>query len=46
MLRLGLRAKFFLYSNTLIVVTMTLVTLLALVHEKNTRYEAIESRGG
>jgi len=43
--KLGLRVKFFLYSNTLIVVTMTLVTLLALVHEKNTRYEAIERRG-
>ncbi len=45
MFRLGLRAKFFLYSNTLIVVTMMLVTALALVHEKRLRYEAIEKRG-
>ncbi len=45
MFRLGLRAKFFLYSNTLIVVTMTLVTALALAHEKQIRYEAIEKRG-
>ena len=28
MLKLGLRIKFFLYSNTLIVVTMSLVTVL------------------
>jgi len=45
MLKLGLRTKFFLYSNTLIVVTMTLVTLLAAVHERRSRYEAIERRG-
>jgi signal transduction histidine kinase len=45
MLRLGLRVKFFLYSNTLIVVTMSLVTVLAVVHERRSRLEAIESRG-
>jgi signal transduction histidine kinase len=45
MLKLGLRTKFFLYSNTLIVVTMTLVTILAIVHERGSRYEAIERRG-
>jgi signal transduction histidine kinase len=45
MLRLGLRVKFFLYSNTLIVVTMSLVTLLAVVHERRSRLEAIERRG-
>jgi len=43
--RLGLRAKFFLYSNTLIVVTMTFVTLLAVAHERRSRLEAIERRG-
>ena len=42
--QLGLRVKFFLYSNTLIIVTMTLVTILLVVHERNTRYEAIERR--
>jgi signal transduction histidine kinase len=42
--KLGLRIKFFLYSNTLIVVTMSLVTVLATVHERRTRYEAIDSR--
>ncbi len=45
MFRLGLRTKFFLYSNTLIVVTMGLVTILGVVHERNARYEAIVSRG-
>jgi signal transduction histidine kinase len=45
MLRLGLRAKFFLYSNTLIVVTMTIVTVLGIGHERKSRYDAIASRG-
>ena len=45
MLRLGLRIKFFLYSNTLIVVTMFLVTFLAVEHERRSRLEAIELRG-
>jgi two-component system NtrC family sensor kinase len=44
MLRLGLRTKFFLYSNTLIVVTMGLVGVLAVLHERQTRYDAIVSR--
>jgi signal transduction histidine kinase len=43
--RFGLRTKFFLYSNTLIVVTMTIVTILAIVHERGSRYGAIERRG-
>jgi two-component system NtrC family sensor kinase len=43
--RLGLRTKFFLYSNTLIVVTMGLVTLVGVAHERSSRYEAIVSRG-
>lgn len=42
--RFGLRTKFFLYSNTLIVVTMSLVTVLALIHEHRVRYEAIQRR--
>ena len=44
-IRLGLRTKFFLYSNTLIVVTMGLVLVLAVSHERSTRYEAIVARG-
>jgi signal transduction histidine kinase len=43
--QLSLRIKFFLYSNTLIIVTMTLVTILLVVHERRSRYEAIERRG-
>ncbi len=42
---LGLRTKFFLYSNTLIVATMSLVTVLSVVHERAARTEAIERRG-
>ncbi len=42
--RLGLRAKFFLYSNTVIAVTMALATTIALVHERSVRYEAIYER--
>jgi len=44
-LNLGLRTKFFLYSNTLIVATMVLVTVLSVVHERAARTEAIERRG-
>jgi signal transduction histidine kinase len=44
MRKLGLRLKFFLYSNTLIIVTMTLVTILLIVHETGTQYDAIERR--
>lgn len=45
MIRLGLRARFFLYSNTLIAGTMTIVTLFAMVHERNSQHEAINQRG-
>ena len=41
----SLRTKFFLYSNTLIVVTMGLVTVLAVVHERRSRYREIVDRG-
>jgi len=44
-MRLGLRTKFFLYSNTLIVVTMGLFALLAIAHAQREQYKAIESRG-
>jgi hypothetical protein len=37
--KLGLRAKFFLYSNTVIAVTMGLVALLAYVHDRGRAYE-------
>jgi signal transduction histidine kinase len=43
-MRLGLRTKFFLYSNTLIVVTMTVVAVLGVTYERNSRYEAIVGR--
>jgi len=45
MFRLGLRTKFFLYSNTLIVVTMGLVGVFAVLHERQTQYDSIVSRG-
>jgi signal transduction histidine kinase len=45
MIRLGLRARFFLYSNALIAATMTIVTLFAMVHERSSRLEAIDQRG-
>ncbi len=44
-LKLGLRLRFFLYSNTLIAVTMTLVTVLGTIHERRTLNDAIVSRG-
>jgi signal transduction histidine kinase len=44
MLRLGLRTKFFLYSNTLIVVTMALVTLFAVYHERRSTLDAVRDR--
>ena len=43
--KLGLRVKFFLYSNSLIVVTMTIVTIVAIAADRHYRYEAIERRG-
>ncbi|MEP0774723.1 MAG: HAMP domain-containing protein [Acidobacteriota bacterium] len=45
MLGLGLRTKFFLYSNTLIIVTMGLVAVIGIAHEREVRYEAIRGRG-
>jgi two-component system, NtrC family, sensor kinase len=45
MLRLGLRTRFFIYSNTLIVVTMGLVTMVAITRERRAQYEAIVTRG-
>jgi signal transduction histidine kinase len=45
MLKLGLRIRFFLYSNTLIVVTMTLVAVLGAMYQRRTLYDAIVSRG-
>jgi signal transduction histidine kinase len=45
MIKLGLRVRFFLYSNTLIVVTMTLVTVLGMMYERRIRYESIVSHG-
>jgi signal transduction histidine kinase len=44
-IRLGLRARFFLYSNSVIVVTMALVTFFWMLHERRSLHEAIESRG-
>jgi two-component system, NtrC family, sensor kinase len=43
--RLGLRSKFFVYSNALILVTVSLVTFLAVEHERESRYDAIAHRG-
>jgi signal transduction histidine kinase len=44
-IRLGLRARFFLYSNTLIAATMTIVTAFAMVHERTSQHLAIDQRG-
>jgi signal transduction histidine kinase len=43
--RLGLRAKFFLHSNALILGSMSLVTVLAIMHERDVHYDAIAHRG-
>jgi signal transduction histidine kinase len=45
MIKLGLRIRFFLYSNTLIVVTMTLVAVLGAMYQRRTLFDAIVSRG-
>ena len=42
MLKLGLRAKFILYSNTVIAVTMTVATVLAALHDRASHLEAAE----
>jgi len=44
MMRLGLRTKFFLYSNSVIVVTAGLVAFLWIVHARRTSYETIVHR--
>ncbi len=38
--KLGLRVKFFLYSNTVIGVTMAVATLLAALHDRDVHYSA------
>lgn len=43
--RLGLRVKFFLYSNTVIVVTMMMVSVIWALYEQGTRREALIRRG-
>ncbi|HOC44327.1 MAG TPA: ATP-binding protein [Thermoanaerobaculales bacterium] len=45
MIRLGLRSRFFLYSNTVIAVTMVLVTFLWMVHARRSLHEAFIARG-
>jgi signal transduction histidine kinase len=45
MIKLGLRIRFFLYSNTLIVVTMTLVAVLGAMYQQRTIFDAIVGRG-
>jgi signal transduction histidine kinase len=44
-IKLGLRIRFFLYSNTLIVVTMTLVAVLGAMYQRRTLFDAIVGRG-
>jgi len=45
MIKLGLRARFFLYSNTVIVVTMVLVTFFWMLHARQSLHEAFINRG-
>jgi signal transduction histidine kinase len=45
MIKLGLRIRFFLYSNTLIVVTMSLVAVLGAMYQRRTLSDAIVGRG-
>ncbi len=44
MLKLSLRTKFFLYSNAVIVATMSLVAILADAHDRSRAYEAMGER--
>ncbi len=44
MIRLGLRTKFFLYSNTVIVITASLVVGVWINHARAARYAAVERR--
>jgi signal transduction histidine kinase len=41
MVKLGLRGKFILYSNTVIAVTMAIATVLAAMHDRTTHYTAM-----
>jgi two-component system NtrC family sensor kinase len=43
--KLGLRVKFFLYSNTVIVVTMMMVSVIWALYEQGTRRDALIRRG-
>jgi two-component system NtrC family sensor kinase len=43
-LKLGLRTKFFLYSNAVLVATMTMVAILADLHDRSRAYEVMENR--
>ncbi len=45
MIKLGLRIRFFLYSNTLIVVTMILVAVLGAMYQRRILFDAIIGRG-
>jgi len=45
MIKLGLRARFFLYSNTAIAVTMILVTFFWMLLERQSLHEAFINRG-
>jgi len=44
-MKLGLRIRFFLYSNTLIVVTMALVAVLGAMYQRRILFDAIVGRG-
>jgi two-component system NtrC family sensor kinase len=44
LLKLGLRTKFFLYSNAVIVATIGLVAFLADAHDRSRAYEAVAQR--
>ena len=45
MIKLGLRIRFFLYSNTVIAVTMILVTVFGMMYLRRIRYEGIVGHG-
>ncbi len=45
MIKLGLRARFFLYSNTVIAVTMLAVTFFWMLHARQSLHEAFINRG-
>jgi signal transduction histidine kinase len=44
-IKLGLRIRFFLYSNTVIAVTMILVTVFGMMYLRRIRYESIVGHG-